>query len=502
MGHEPNDATTEATDMTTGTQNTTTETTATATAHGVFSPGLRGFTIGILLSVGAVAFESLGVATILPVVATDLDGLSGYGWGLSALMLANIVGTVIAGTDIDRRGPGRTVLVGSVVFAVGCLIAGLAPDWGVFIAARAVQGLGVGAIMAAAYSLVGIAYPPKLQAVMFAFLSSAWTIPSLVGPVLAGIITSMADWRVVFWAIAPLPLVLLPLVLPGARRASRRSVEPVAGRRGVPAPVWFSIVLAAATCAVLFGLELDALPLLAVVVVIGLAAALVSLGRIVPTGTLRAVPGAPAGIVLRFLLCAVYFGSEAFLPLGLTSIHGLDVTLAGLGLAAGALAWTAGSFLQARVDAARPGLRVRSTMIGFLVLLLGELVMGAAVAVPSIWAGWAVIAWTVAGVGMGVAFNAATSATMAATALEHAGRVSASLQLAQTLATAVIAGVGGAIIARIGATTPAFLGVFGLTALLGAFGAILARRLSETPRALASTPRSPEAEGSRSDDRP
>ena len=137
------------------------------------------------------AFESLGVATILPAVAEELGGLGAYGWGLSALMLANIIGTVIAGTDIDRRGPAGTVLVGSLVFAAGCLLAGLAPGWGVFIAARALQGLGVGAIMAYAYSLVGIAYPGRLQAVMFAFLSSAWTIPSLLGPVFAGVLTSL-----------------------------------------------------------------------------------------------------------------------------------------------------------------------------------------------------------------------------------------------------------------------------------------------------------------------
>jgi MFS family permease len=443
---------------------------------GVFSPRLRGFTVGILASVGAVAFESLGVATILPAVAEELGGLSGYGWGLSALMLANIVGTVVAGTDIDRRGPARSVLVGSLVFAAGCLLAGLAPGWGVFVAARALQGLGVGAIMAYAYSLVGIAYPARLQAVMFAFLSSAWTIPSLLGPVFAGVVTDLLDWRVVFWAIAPVPLLLLPLVLPGARRTS--APTPRAGRR-VPAPVWFSILLAVATGALLLGLEVEALPVLVVLVVAGLVGSVVALRRIVPTGTLSARRGAPAGIVIRFVLCGVYFGSEAFLPLGLTSVHGLDVTLAGLGLAAGALAWTAGSFVQARVDAARPGTRARSARVGLLALLAGEVVMGLAVALPGAWPGWAVVGWTIAGVGMGVAFNAATAATMAVTPVSAAGSISASLQLAQTLATAVVAGVGGALVAGLGTTTPAFLAVFGLTAALGLVGAVLAGRLDE-----------------------
>lgn len=447
-------------------------------AEGVFAPRLRWFTIGILASVGAVAFESLGIATILPEVAEELGGLGAYGWGLSALMLANIVGTVIAGTDIDRRGPARTVLIGSLVFAAGCLLAGLAPDWGVFLAARALQGLGVGAIMAYAYSLVGVAYPPRLQAVMFAFLSSAWTIPSLLGPVFAGVLAAALDWRIVFWAIAPITLLLLPLVLPGARRLS--SPQP-RSNRPLPGPVWFSMLLAVGTGAILFGLDMNAIPLLVTLVPAGLVCAAIALRRVVPAGTLGARRGAQAGIVIRFILCGVYFGSEAFLPLGLTKIHGLDVTLAGLGLAAGALAWTAGSFVQARIDAARPGRRSRSTRIGIVALLIGEIVMGATVALPGVWPGWAIIGWTIAGVGMGVAFNAATAATMATVAVTSAGRISASLQLAQTLATAIVAGLGGALIAKLGATTPAFLAVFALTAALGLVGTMLAGRLDATP---------------------
>ncbi|MEA9986705.1 MFS transporter [Subtercola sp. RTI3] len=252
-----------------------------AGSGGLFSRRFRAFTVGILLSVGVVAFESLGVATILPAVATELGGLGGYGWGLSALMLANIVGTVVAGTDIDRRGPARAVFIGSLVFATGCLIAGLAPEWWVFVVARVLQGLGIGAIMAYAYSLVGIAYPSRLQPAMFAFLSSVWTIPSLVGPVFVG-----------------------------------------------------------------------------------------------------------------------------------------------LGLAAGALAWTAGSFVQARLDAVDPGRRARSVRIGFLALLGGEITMGATIALPEMWVGWAIIA-------------------------------------------------------RLGDTSVAFGTVFGMTAAFGLFGTLLAGRLTE-----------------------
>ena len=454
---------------------------------GVFSPGLRARTVGILASVGAVALESLGVATILPVVAEDLGGLAAYGWGLSALMLANIVGTVLAGADIDRRGPARTVLVGALVFAAGCLVAGAAPSWELFVAARALQGLGVGAVMAYAYSLVGLAYPARLRPVMFAFLSSAWTIPSLVGPLLAGAVVAVADWRLVFWVVGPLVVALLPLVLPSARRVGpldpqgepgsgaatdRRAEE---GRRARRGALGASVVLAVASAVVLAALDSTSLVMLVPLVgASGLVAAW-AFRRLTPAGTLRAARGAAAGVGVRFLLCGAYFGSEAFVPLGLTRLHGVGVTLAGVALATGALTWTAGSFIQARVDTARPGTRARSVRWGFVVLLVGQVLTAVSVAVPEAWAGGAVAGWAVAGLGMGVAFNAATSATMSAGS--SAGATSASLQLAQTLSTALVAGVGGAILAATGGGSAGFTGVFAATGALALAGVFLAGRV-------------------------
>lgn len=61
----------------------------------VLAPSLRWLTIGMLVSVGIVAFDGLGVTTALPRIASELDGLTTYGWAISALMLASVVGTVI-----------------------------------------------------------------------------------------------------------------------------------------------------------------------------------------------------------------------------------------------------------------------------------------------------------------------------------------------------------------------------------------------------------------------
>ena len=108
----------------------------------------RGLTVGLVLNVTFVAFEALAIATIMPLVADDLGGIELYGWVFSAFLLANLVGIVVAGEFADRFGPALPFGAGLALFAVGLLIGGLAPSMPVLVAARAVQGLGAGAIPA------------------------------------------------------------------------------------------------------------------------------------------------------------------------------------------------------------------------------------------------------------------------------------------------------------------------------------------------------------------
>ncbi|MFC5146719.1 MFS transporter [Streptomyces aureoversilis] len=455
-------------------------------AESVFSGARRALTLGVVLSVSMVAFESLGVATVLPVIAGDLHGLGAYGWGLSALMLANIVGTVTAGRAADRSGPARSMAAGMLVFAVGCAVAGAAVSWPLFLLGRALQGLGVGAVMSMAYTVIGLAYPGHLRARMFALLSSAWTVPSLIGPVIAGTLSDLTNWRGVFLLMLPLTAVAAALTLPGLRRLDR----PSATSAGAPAGPWWqsplaaSVLLTAGTALFLQALLLENLALLIPLALAGAAVAVPALRRVTPAGTLRLRAGAGAGIGIRFLLCGVYFGSEAFLPLGLQELRGVNASLAGLGLSAGAITWVAGSAWQARRDGRAQG-RTGSVTLGFSVLLAGLAVMAAAVLAEAVPPLLAVAGWAVGGFGMGVAFNAATTDTLEQAPAAQQGVVSGSLQLAQTLATGLVSGIGGAAVATAhqhGATTRAGLVfTFALTAALALAGVPLSRRLRPAP---------------------
>src|SRR6187402_2784400 len=90
-----------------------------------FGPSRVGLTIGLLLTVSFVAFETLAVATVLPAVAADLGGINLYGWAFSAFLLTQLVGIVISGLLADERGPVWSFALGVVLFSSGLLVGGL-----------------------------------------------------------------------------------------------------------------------------------------------------------------------------------------------------------------------------------------------------------------------------------------------------------------------------------------------------------------------------------------
>lgn len=400
----------------------------------------RALTAGLLLVVSVVAFEAIGVATVLPATVADLGRLELYGWAFSAFMLASLVGTVAAGQLADERGPAVPFATGLVLLGSGLIVAGLAPSMPVLILARALQGGGAGAITATAYVAIGRGYPDALRARMLALLSTAWIIPGLIGPALAGLLAERLTWRLVFLGLLPLLPLAGALLLPALRQlAVEASVQPRHRRLG-PA-----LQLALGTGLMLAGLGLRAAVPAFALVVAGLALAVHALRRLMPPGTLTARAGLPAGLAVNALLNFSFFGAEAFLPLGLTALRGQTTAQAGVVLTAATLTWTAGSWTQARLDA-RDGGRGRRGRVasGVALVIAGVGVAGAAVLTDGPPMALAAAGWGIAGLGMGLAYPTITLIALRAAPAGQEGAVAGSLRVAELFAVAVGAGLGGA----------------------------------------------------------
>ena len=303
---------------------------------------------------------------------------------------------------------------------------------------------------------------------MLAVISTAWVVPGLVGPGLAGIITEHAGWRWVFLGLAPLPPIAASLAWPAMRRLGQGNAAPRNWRL-----IRSAIQLAAGTGLLITGLGRDTILLTAVFVVVGCVLAIPALMQLLPPGTLWAAPGLPAAIATNGLLSLAFFGVDAFIPLALTNVRGLSITTAGLALTAATMTWTAGAWLQAHY-AARRGRR-QLTLLGVLIAIIG-IALAATVLFPVIPTFVAPLAWGIAGLGVGLAFSTLSLAVLETATPGQEGTASAALQLASVLGGAIGTGVGGAIIAHLSAHAPnprqailiqdlIMLGVMAVTAL-------------------------------------
>ncbi|HQY65083.1 MAG TPA: MFS transporter, partial [Polyangiaceae bacterium] len=185
--------------------------------HGVFGRERRALTFGVLLAVASFAAEGMGVVPALPTVVRELGGMSLFGLAFSTFMLAWLLGTVAAGQLADARGPGQAMAAGLSGFGAGLLLAAAARGMPLFLAGRALQGAGGGAMLAAAYVAVARGYPDALRARMMALTSSAWIVPAVCGPALSGYVVQRASWRLVFVGVVPLLVVTALVVLPPMR---------------------------------------------------------------------------------------------------------------------------------------------------------------------------------------------------------------------------------------------------------------------------------------------
>jgi len=458
---------------------------------GVLAPEHRATSIGLFLIITLVGFESLAVATVMPRVSRDLDGIRLYGWVFSAFLLAQLLGIVIAGRLADRYGPERPFILGLVLFCAGLLIGGLTPSMPILVLGRAVQGFGAGVIPAVLYVVIGRAYPSTLRPRMFALMSSAWVLPSLIGPPIAALITAAFGWRWVFLALVPVVVVAGGLAAPSMRRLRPVPRDPDAEP---PASTRDAGRVALGAGLLLGGLTATHWYALVALVAAGVAVGVGAFRRLTPAGTLRARPGPPAAVLARGMLTFAFFGVDAFVTFAVQEVRGGGVALGGLALAAGGVCWTTASWIQQhyihRVGAAR------LVRIGFAVMGLAIMLFSVAL-IPAVPIATFVLAWAVAGFGIGLAYAPIAFVVLGAAEPGREGHASASIQMTDVLGCAIGIGVGGALVGwgeRVGWAPGSALHIgASIDLAVACAGVAIASRLRPTATDLPTTAPSPAA---------
>ena len=176
---------------------------------------VRGWTLA-LTSVTAfmTALDALVVITALPSMQHDLGAsISTLQWTVNAYTLAFAAGIVTAAALGDRYGRRRVFAIGLALFTASSAACALAPDPGLLIAARTIQGLGAAIVTPLALTILAGAFPPERRGTVVGIFGGISGLAVASGPLIGGAVTQGLDWHWIFWVNVPIGLLACVLSL-------------------------------------------------------------------------------------------------------------------------------------------------------------------------------------------------------------------------------------------------------------------------------------------------
>jgi MFS family permease len=336
--------------------------------------GRRIVTVALLLAMTVASLEQTVVSTAMPSIIAALRGLDIYPWVFSAYLLAATVSTPLYGKLADLLGRKRVLLFGLGLFALGSMLSGLARSMPELIVMRVIQGLGAGAVGPIVLTMLGDLFTIQERARVQGWFSAVWGISSLAGPALGGVLTDQLSWRWVFFVTVPFSVVSAWILI----RYVDEKLEP---REVLPID-WVGAIL----------LTLGSVVLLLAVLKGGaiswswgatlLVLAAFMLGSFLVWEQIATDPVLPLDLILSahigsaiagsFLIGALLFGLDTYIPLFVQGVRGGSATQAGRVITPLFLSWAVSVAVAARV-VGRFGFR-RTAVAGSVLITTGTLI--------------------------------------------------------------------------------------------------------------------------------
>ncbi len=157
----------------------------------------------IMLATALVALDATIIATAVPSIVRDVGGFSQFPWLFSIYLLTQAVTTPLYGKMSDVVGRRPVLFLGIGIFLLGSVLCGVAWSMPTLIVARAVQGIGAGAVLPVTMTIIGDLYSVQERARVQGYVASVWGISSVVGPALGGVFSEYLSWRWIFFVNLP-----------------------------------------------------------------------------------------------------------------------------------------------------------------------------------------------------------------------------------------------------------------------------------------------------------
>jgi EmrB/QacA subfamily drug resistance transporter len=164
-----------------------------------------GLMTGMLLA----ALDSTIVATALPTIAGDLNGLEHIAWIGTAYLLTTTASTPLYGKLSDIYGRKILFQAAIVIFLAGSMLCGLAQSMLQLIVFRGIQGVGAGGLMVMAFAIIADVVSPRERGRYTGYLGAVFAFAFVVGPLLGGFLVDNLSWRWVFYVNVPVGIVAL-----------------------------------------------------------------------------------------------------------------------------------------------------------------------------------------------------------------------------------------------------------------------------------------------------
>ena len=173
---------------------------------------------GLMLALALAALDQNIVGTALPMIVSDLGGLSHLSWVVTAFLLTSTTTTPLYGKLSDMYGRKPLFVISILIFLAGSCLCGLSRTMTELVLFRGIQGLGAGGLITLAQTTIADLVAPRERGRYQGLFGAVFAFSSIAGPLLGGFITDWLSWRWIFYVNLPVGTLALCLIVFGFRR--------------------------------------------------------------------------------------------------------------------------------------------------------------------------------------------------------------------------------------------------------------------------------------------
>ncbi len=159
---------------------------------------------GVLLCMLMAALDQTVLATALPAIAADFNGVPHLSWVITAYLLLSTGATLVFGKLSDLYGRRLLLEISIGVFVVASLACAMSQSMGSLIAARALQGIGGGGLYSMSQATIADVVSARERGRYQAYITSTFGAASIAGPLIGGFCVQYLTWRWAFWINIPI----------------------------------------------------------------------------------------------------------------------------------------------------------------------------------------------------------------------------------------------------------------------------------------------------------